>query len=72
MGKFDSQSDEGVFLGYSINSRAYRVFNLHTLTMMEYVNVVIDDWEIDCLTALNDMVDIIGTSNIWETFLLFR
>ncbi|XP_062103129.1 uncharacterized protein LOC133814150 [Humulus lupulus] len=27
LGKFDSKSDKGMFLGYSPNSRAYRVFN---------------------------------------------
>ena len=42
LGKFDSQSD-GVFLGYSLNSKAYHVYNLHTLTVMESINVVIDD-----------------------------
>ena len=29
-GKFDAKSDEGIFLGYSTNSRAYRVYNKHT------------------------------------------
>ena len=27
LGKFDAKSDEGIFLGYSVNSRAYRVYN---------------------------------------------
>ncbi|MCI38002.1 gag-pol polyprotein [Trifolium medium] len=39
----DPKSDEGIFLGYSMNSRAYRVFNTRTKTMMESINVVIDD-----------------------------
>ena len=43
LGKFDTGSDEGIFLGYSINSRSYRVNNLGTLTIMESINVVIDD-----------------------------
>jgi hypothetical protein len=37
------KSDEGIFLGYSTNSRAYRVFNLKTETVMESINVVIVD-----------------------------
>ncbi|PNY10358.1 retrotransposon-related protein, partial [Trifolium pratense] len=41
--KLDPKSDEGIFLGYSINSRAYRVFNSRTRTIMESINVVIDD-----------------------------
>jgi len=41
--KIDPKSDEGIFLGYSTNSRAYRVFNSKTETVMESINVVIDD-----------------------------
>jgi hypothetical protein len=47
LGKFDSKSDEGIFLGYSRNSRAYRVFNKRTETVMESINVVIDDEEVE-------------------------
>jgi hypothetical protein len=43
LGKFDPKSDEGIFLGYSTNSRAYRVYNTRTETVMESINVVIDD-----------------------------
>jgi hypothetical protein len=46
-GKFDSKSDDAIFLGYSINSRAYRVFNKRTETVMESINVVIDDEEVE-------------------------
>ncbi|CAA7058249.1 unnamed protein product [Microthlaspi erraticum] len=35
LGKFDSRSDEGIFLGYSGNSSAYRVFNLRSKMIME-------------------------------------
>ena len=42
-GKFDAKSDEGIFLGSSTNSGAYRVYNKCTKTVMELINVVIDD-----------------------------
>ena len=42
-GKFDAKSDEGIFLGYSTNSRAYRVYNKRTKTVMEPINMVIDN-----------------------------
>jgi hypothetical protein len=45
LGKFDSKSEEGIFLGYSTNSRAYRVFNKRTEIVMESINVVVDDEE---------------------------
>jgi hypothetical protein len=37
----------GYSWGYSINSRAYRVFNKRTEIAMESINVVIDDEEIE-------------------------
>jgi len=46
LGKFDTKSDEGIFLGYSTNSRAYRVFNKRTETVMESINVIVDDEEV--------------------------
>ena len=41
--KFDVKSDKGYFLGYSSTSRAYRLYNLRTKTVMESSNVVIND-----------------------------
>ena len=43
MEKFDFQSDEGIFLGHSFTSKAYRVYNKRTMKVMEMVNVVIDE-----------------------------
>ena len=43
VGKFSSRSDEGIFLGYSSTSKAYRVYNKRTMKVMETVNVVIDE-----------------------------
>ncbi|KAK0570630.1 hypothetical protein LWI29_004098 [Acer saccharum] len=43
LGKFDAKSDEGIFIGYALNSKAYRVFNLKTQSVMESSNVVFDD-----------------------------
>jgi hypothetical protein len=51
LGKFDTKSDEGIFLGYSTNSRAYRVFNKRTETMMESINVVVDDEKVQRLIS---------------------
>ena len=43
VGKFDSRSDERIFLGYSSTSNAYWVYNKRTKKVMETVNVVIDE-----------------------------
>ena len=41
--KFDSRSDEIIFLGYSSTSKAYQVYNKKTKKVMETVNVVIEE-----------------------------
>lgn len=41
--KFDAKSDEKLFMGYTSNSRAYRMYNNHTMKMMKSTNVLFDD-----------------------------
>ncbi|GJY70209.1 retrovirus-related pol polyprotein from transposon TNT 1-94 [Tanacetum coccineum] len=41
--KFDPKSYEGVFLGYSQNSKAYIILNKHTRTIEESLNVTFDE-----------------------------
>ena len=43
MGNFQAKSDKGIFFGYSLNSCAYRIYNLGTKIIMESINVVVDD-----------------------------
>ena len=43
LGKFDSRTDEGIFLGYSSNKRAYICYNLRLHKIIESANVIIDD-----------------------------
>ena len=43
LGKFEAKSDVGMFLGYSTNSSAYRVYNQRTKFIRDNVNVVFDD-----------------------------
>ncbi|KAJ9547086.1 LOW QUALITY PROTEIN: hypothetical protein OSB04_019629 [Centaurea solstitialis] len=39
LGKFEPKSDESIFIGYSHHSKAYRVFNKRTRTILESSNV---------------------------------
>ncbi|GJR50839.1 putative ribonuclease H-like domain-containing protein [Tanacetum coccineum] len=39
LGKFDGKADEGFFVGYSTNSKAYRVFNSRTMIVEENLYV---------------------------------
>ena len=42
LGKFDAKSDEGILVGYSLNGKAYRVFNKRTLVVEESTHVNFD------------------------------
>ncbi|GKF11329.1 putative ribonuclease H-like domain-containing protein [Tanacetum coccineum] len=39
LGKFDGKSDEGFFVGYSLNSKAFRVYNIRTRKVHENLHV---------------------------------
>ncbi|GJV21006.1 ribonuclease H-like domain-containing protein [Tanacetum coccineum] len=39
LGKFDGKSDDGFFIGYSINSKAFRVFNTRTRFVEENLHI---------------------------------
>ena len=41
--KFESQVDEGIFVRYSWNSKAYRCYNLGLKRIVERINVKIDE-----------------------------
>ncbi|GAV58701.1 hypothetical protein CFOL_v3_02234 [Cephalotus follicularis] len=58
LGKFDAKSDEGIFLGYSLNSKAYRVFNKRTLIIEESIHVLFE--ESNSAPRKGDIVDDVG------------
>ncbi|GJR17558.1 ribonuclease H-like domain-containing protein [Tanacetum coccineum] len=39
LGKFDGKADEGFFVGYSVNSKAFRVFNNKTMIVEETLHI---------------------------------
>ncbi|GJV75048.1 putative ribonuclease H-like domain-containing protein [Tanacetum coccineum] len=39
LGKFDGNADEGFFVGYSVNSKAFRVFNSRTMIVEETLHI---------------------------------
>jgi len=43
LGKFDEKADHGIFIGYSLNSHAYRIYNKRFMTVKESVHVVFDE-----------------------------
>ena len=43
LGNFDAKFDEGIFLGYSSTSKAYRVFNKRLEKVEESIHVIFDE-----------------------------
>ncbi|GJT35188.1 putative ribonuclease H-like domain-containing protein [Tanacetum coccineum] len=76
LGKFDGKSDEGFFVGYSINSKAFRVYNIRTRKVEENLHVrFLEDkpiiagdrpkwlFDIDVLTKSMNYVPIVAGTN---------
>lgn len=60
----DSKADEGIFLGYSSNSRAYLVYNTRTRSVMESVYVAFDDVSDPNVTFVDDDTSEVVHSNV--------
>jgi hypothetical protein len=43
MGKFDSHADKGILVGYSSTKKAYKCYNLRLNTVVESINLTIDE-----------------------------
>ncbi|GJR52769.1 ribonuclease H-like domain-containing protein [Tanacetum coccineum] len=58
LGKFDEKSDEGFFVGYLMNSKAFRVYNIRTRKVEESLHIrFLEDKPIIASTNSNDLVD---------------
>ncbi|GKE61301.1 putative ribonuclease H-like domain-containing protein [Tanacetum coccineum] len=76
LGKFDGKSDDGLFVGYSLNSKAFRVYNIRTRKVEENLHVrFLEDkpiiacdgpkwlFDIDVLTKLMNYVPVVAGTN---------
>ncbi|GJS12602.1 putative ribonuclease H-like domain-containing protein [Tanacetum coccineum] len=73
LGKFDGRADEGFFVGYSLNSKAFKVFNSRTMIVEENLHIRFSenspnvagsgsDWlfDIDALTRIMNYEPIVA------------
>ena len=54
LGKFDAKADEGIFVGYSLESKAYRVYVINDQKVVESLNVTFDDTKLPNLRRENE------------------
>ncbi|GJV46141.1 putative ribonuclease H-like domain-containing protein [Tanacetum coccineum] len=57
-GKFDGKADEGFFVGYSLNSKAFRVFNGRTKIVEENLHIRFSENTLMCSSGLIWLFDI--------------
>ncbi|GKF10699.1 putative ribonuclease H-like domain-containing protein [Tanacetum coccineum] len=55
LGKFDGKADEGFFVGYSVTSKAFRVFNTRTRIVEESLRI----------TFLKNKTNVVGNGPTW-------
>ena len=54
LGKFDAKAEEGIFIGYSLESKAYRVYVIADQKVVESLNVTFDDTKLPSLQTEED------------------
>ncbi|KAL8125961.1 hypothetical protein AgCh_013308 [Apium graveolens] len=54
LSKFDLKAVKGIFVGYPLSTKAFRVYNLRTRVVIESINVSFDDKKIIGLEDFND------------------
>nr|GEY39691.1 ribonuclease H-like domain-containing protein [Tanacetum cinerariifolium] len=55
LGKFDGKANEGFFVGYSVNNKAFRVFNSRTSIVVEILHI----------TFLENKLSVAGSGPTW-------
>ena len=63
--KFETRGDKAIFLGYSPNSRAYRIYNLRTKALMESINVIVSDTIIE--NKISESPIVVESENDFKT-----
>ncbi|GJZ86079.1 putative ribonuclease H-like domain-containing protein [Tanacetum coccineum] len=69
LGKFDGKADEGFFVGYSLNSKAFRVFNSRTRIVEENLHIRFSESTPNVVGSGSDWlfdIDVVTTGNFLE------
>ncbi|GJY69970.1 putative ribonuclease H-like domain-containing protein, partial [Tanacetum coccineum] len=82
LGKFDGKSDEGFFVGYSLSSKAFRVYNIRTRKVQENLHVGFLEnepmlevngpkwlFDLDSLTQSMNYIPVVAGTFVYKEFL---
>ncbi|GJT11641.1 putative ribonuclease H-like domain-containing protein [Tanacetum coccineum] len=61
LGKFDGKADKGFFVGYSVNRKAFRVFNTKTRKVEENLHITFLENKPNVAVSIKDNVDAVST-----------
>lgn len=67
LGKFDPKAEEGIFIGYSLEAKAYRIYMIKDQKVIESLNVTFDDTKLPSLQREKDSESLI-IENLHEDF----
>ena len=68
LGKFEAEAREGIFLGYSVESKAYRVYVVDRKKVIESINVTFDDGKLPSLQK-EDPNETLKFKNLHDSYL---
>ncbi|KAL8099662.1 hypothetical protein AgCh_032065 [Apium graveolens] len=57
LSKFDLKADEGIFVGYPLSTKAFRVYNLRTRVVMESINLRFENEDLNSDTENSDSLN---------------
>ena len=67
LGKFDEKADLGIFIGYSLASHAYRVYNKRLMTVEESVHVVFDEVDRRIVITQRSVLRKTNRASVWRS-----
>ena len=68
LGKFDEKADHGIFIGYSLNSHAYRIYNKRLMIVEESVHVVFDEVDRKSIQVSKNTLKRMSRTSIWRSW----
>ena len=67
LGKFDEKADHGIFIGYSLTSPAYRIYNKRLMIIEESVHVVFNEVDRKSIQISKNSLKRMSRTSVWRS-----